>query len=71
MKDVTVIIPNYNGIKFVKDCLDSVRRQDYKDFETIIVDNASADGSYEYIKENYPEMELIRNEEKLWFQCCR
>jgi len=67
MKDVTVIIPNYNGIKFVKDCLDSVRRQDYKDFETIIVDNASADGSYEYIKENYPEMELIRNEENYGF----
>lgn len=57
---VTVVIPNYNGMKFVKTCLDSLRKQNYKDFKTLVIDNASTDGSYEYIQENYDEVELVR-----------
>ena len=45
MKKVTIIIPNYNGITYLPVCLDALRRQDCQEFETIVVDNASADGS--------------------------
>lgn len=57
---VTVVIPNYNGMKFMKTCLDSLRLQNYKDFKTLVIDNASEDGSYEFVKENYPEVEVVR-----------
>ena len=57
---VTVVIPNYNGQRFVKACFDALKKQNYKDFETLVIDNASEDGSYEYIKDNYPEVKLVR-----------
>lgn len=57
---VTVVIPNYNGQRFVKDCFDALEKQNYKDFETLVIDNASEDGSYEYIKENYKDVKLVR-----------
>ncbi len=56
----TVVIPNYNGQRFVKTCLDALRLQSDRDFETLVIDNASEDGSYEYIKENYKEVKLVR-----------
>lgn len=57
---VTVVIPNYNGKRFIKTCLDSLQKQTYREFKTIMVDNASEDGSYEYVKENYPQVQIVR-----------
>jgi len=48
---VTVIIPNYNGRKFMDQCMDALERQTYTDFVVLIVDNGSADGSVEYLRE--------------------
>lgn len=58
---VTVVIPNYNGIKYVDKCLDSLKKQTYKEFKVIIIDNASTDGSLELIEENYEEFQLVKN----------
>ncbi|BDZ69401.1 glycosyltransferase family 2 protein [Methanobacterium ferruginis] len=66
MRNVTVIIPNYNGKHFLKECLKSLKNQNYQ-FEVIIIDNASNDGSVNYIKENYPESTLIENKTNLGF----
>ena len=64
---VTVVIPNYNGMKFVETCLNSLRNQSYSEFKTIVIDNASTDGSYEFMRDNYPEVEVIRNKKNLGF----
>ena len=58
---VTVVMPNYNGIKYVDKCLDSLKKQTYKEFKVIIIDNASTDGSLELIEENYEEFQLVKN----------
>ena len=50
---VTVIIPNYNGKHFLEPCLESLSRQSCQNFKILIVDNASTDGSIEYLEENY------------------
>jgi GT2 family glycosyltransferase len=63
---VSIIIPNYNGINFINECLDSLEKQD-SFFEVIIVDNGSNDGSVDFIRENYPEYNLIENQENLGF----
>ncbi len=64
---VTVIIPNYNGRNYIHECLDSLRLQNFKDFKTIVVDNASTDGSAEVIEEDYEEVTLIRNDKNYGF----
>lgn len=66
-KLVSVVIVNWNGKKWLKKCLDSINKQTYKNIETIIVDNASADGSVEYIKNNYPKVKLILNNQNLGY----
>lgn len=50
--EVTVLIPNYNGLKFLYDCIDCLKKQSTKDFRILVVDNASSDKSVEWLKEN-------------------
>lgn len=60
MAQVTVVIPNYNGIKYLEDCLASLYGgNNQEDFEILIVDNGSTDGSVEWMKDHYPQTRLI------------
>ncbi len=63
----TVIIPNYNGIKYIEACLESLFIGTDTDFEVIVVDNASRDGSLELVKEKFPQVTLIENSENTGF----
>jgi GT2 family glycosyltransferase len=63
MSTVAVIIPNYNGKKYLADCLKSLQKQTFKDFCVIIVDNASTDGSAEQVA----NAEIIRLTENTGF----
>lgn len=56
---ISVIIPNWNGGRFLAECLDSLRAQDYRPFELLLVDNGSTDGSDRMAAERYPECRLI------------
>lgn len=64
---VTVVIPNFNGMKFLKDCLDALARQSYTAFETLVIDNASSDESVSFIRENYPDVKVMVMEKNLGF----
>ena len=64
---VTIVIPNYNGKHFMEPCLSSLSEQTYKDFHILVVDNASSDGSIEYMEENYPDIELIKLQKNCGF----
>lgn len=57
---VTIVIVNWNGKKYLKGCLDSLQKQSYCDYEAIIIDNGSKDGSVEYIQQNYPNTKLFQ-----------
>ncbi len=48
----TVIIPNYNGLKFLDECIRSLDAQTYRNFRILVVDNGSTDGSVEWLKEH-------------------
>lgn len=56
---VSVVIPNWNGKKFLAGCLDSLSRQTHPNVEVIIVDNGSHDGSVEFLKQNYANVKLV------------
>lgn len=66
-KKTTIVIPNYNGIKYIEDCLKSVFSQTISSFDVIVVDNASKDNSLLWIKEHYPQIQIIENNENLGF----
>lgn len=56
---LSVIIPHWNGKQHLDSCLNSLRRQSFSDFETILADNGSSDGSQAYLKSHFPEVRLI------------
>ncbi len=60
MSTVSIIIPNYNGSEYIRDCLESLKEQKYKDFDIIVVDNASEDGSADVVENEYKEVTLKR-----------
>lgn len=57
--ETSVIIPNWNGKSLLYDCLGSLEKQTYKNFEVIVVDNASGDGSIEFIGKNFAGVKVI------------
>ena len=67
MESISVIVLNYNGKRYLDDCLRSLADQTYSDFEVIVVDNASTDGSVEHIKANFPWVRLVINKENQGF----
>ena len=64
---LSVVIPNWNGLRFLATCLDALARQTYTSVEVIIADNASADGSQAFIREHYPTVRLIELPSNLGF----
>lgn len=67
MPEMSVIIVNWNGTKFLPDCLSALRQQTFRDFETILVDNASTDDSLEYVRAHFPEVKIIGLQSNLGF----
>ena len=62
MKEISIIIPIYNGEKFIKKCLDSILINDNKNYEVIIINDGSTDGTREILN-NYKEenIKIINN----------
>lgn len=52
---VSVVIPNYNGLQYLEDCMDSLMKQDVRSFEIIVVDDASDDSGLEQVQSKYPD----------------
>lgn len=55
----SVIIPNWNGVKFLPTCLNSLSHQTYRHLEVLVVDNASTDESVALIRQDHPEVQLV------------
>lgn len=60
MNQITIIIPNYNGFNFLKECLEALYTQeDAPGYRVLVVDNGSKDGSLELLKEQFPQASVI------------
>jgi GT2 family glycosyltransferase len=64
---VSVVIVNWNGRRYLHDCLASLQAQTFTGFEVILVDNGSTDGSVEWLMSRFPQVHLIRNETNVGF----
>lgn len=61
MAKVSVHLVTWNGKRFLEHTLASLFSQTYKDFEVLVIDNASSDGTAEWIKREYPDIKVIQN----------
>ncbi len=66
---VSIVIPNYNGARYLPTCLEAIRSQQYPAdrFEVIVSDNGSTDGSLELLRDQYPWVRIIPNKCNLGF----
>jgi len=64
---LSIVIVNYNGLHFLPNCIASLQDHVPGTFEVIVVDNASQDGSLEWLKDNHPWVKLIRSSQNLGF----
>ncbi len=64
MKDLGIVICNFNKVDYLKGCLETLYKSNFENliYDVIVVDNASTDGSPDFIKENYPQIILLENE---------
>lgn len=67
MPKVSVIIPNWNGKELLAVSLPSLNKQSYKNFEIIVIDNGSIDGSTDYIKKHFPGVKVIKLQKNIGF----
>lgn len=63
---VVAIVVTYNGMKWYKECFDSLKQSSIP-VETIVIDNKSTDATVAFIKEHYPEIRLVESDENLGF----
>ncbi len=64
---ISVIVLNYNGLRFLEPCLSSLLCQNFEEFEIILVDNGSSDGSTNFIREHFPSVILVDTGKNMGF----
>ena len=67
MPKLAIVIVSWNGKLHLETCLSALREQTYRNFKTLLVDNGSEDGTCEFIREHFPEVELIELKENTGF----
>ena len=66
--DISVVIVNWNTREILRDCLKTIYEQTARvDFEVIVVDNASEDGSVEMVRSDFPQVVLVANEKNVGY----
>jgi len=65
--DISVIIPHYNGVDILRDCLISLYKSTTLNIHTILVDNASTDASIKLVETEFPAVEILKLEKNLGF----
>lgn len=76
---ISILIPVYNRNKYISECIDSALDQTFSDFEVVVVDNASDDGTWEICRgyaERDPRVRVFRNDENIgpvknWIRCAK
>lgn len=64
---VAVVILNWNGIKHLREFLPSVLASTWADLDVIVGDNGSTDGSVDFLKQNFPSVKIIQNDQNYGF----
>jgi GT2 family glycosyltransferase len=64
---IYIIIPVHNRLAFTSSCIESLAAQTYRQFQIVVVDDGSTDGTENYIREHYPDVMVLRGNGNLWW----
>jgi GT2 family glycosyltransferase len=64
---ISIIVLNFNGLRFLEPCLSSLLSQTFKEFEIIFVDNGSSDGSADAVRQRFPTVTIVETGKNLGF----
>ena len=64
---IHILIPVHNGLDETVKCLASLAKQTYTDYEVIVIDDGSTDGTQSYLRQNYPSVKIINGSGNLWW----
>lgn len=67
MKKIAVVILNWNGKKFLEELLPTLIQHTPSEVDIVVGDNASSDNSVEFLKQNYPQIQIIQNDKNYGF----
>ncbi|HET9270046.1 MAG TPA: glycosyltransferase family 2 protein [Vicinamibacterales bacterium] len=67
MVEISVIVVNWNGRQYLQACLDALASQQAVEFETLVVDNGSTDGSAEFVRAQFPAVRVVALADNLGF----
>lgn len=65
--EISVIIPHFNGLEILRNCLNSLNTNNFKNVEFIVVDNGSTDGSQEMVRKEFSQVVLIENKKNIGY----
>lgn len=66
-KLISIMLLTWNAKEITADCLESIKKQTFKDYEVILIDNASEDDSSKYLKKKFPFVKIVQNKENLGY----
>ncbi len=66
-KKVLVLILSYDGRHLLEECLTSYLANDYPNFEVVVIDNGSTDGTKEWVEKNYPQVTVLRSDKNIGY----
>jgi len=64
---LSILLVNYNGMRYLAPCLESIRRFAPPGTQVVLEDNASTDGSIEVVEESFPWLQIVRSDRNLGF----
>jgi len=64
---ISIMLLNWNAKEVTADCLESIKKQTFKNYEVILIDNGSTDGSSPYLKKKFPFVKLVQNKKNLGY----
>lgn len=64
---IYVVMAVYNRIEATLECLESFKKQTFRDFQIIIIDDGSTDGTEKILREHYPEITILKGDGNLWW----
>jgi GT2 family glycosyltransferase len=64
---VFIIIPVHNRINYTVDCIESLKQISYKNYQIVVIDDGSTDGTEEILNEKYPEVKVVKGDGNLWW----
>lgn len=67
MKKIAVVILNWNGKKFLEELLPTLIQHTPSEVDIVVGDNASSDNSVEFLKQSYPQIQIIQNDKNYGF----